>query len=307
MAAAPLLVVVGPTASGKTELAVRIAERCRGEIVSADSVQVYRYFDIGTGKPSAEERARAHHHLIDIVDPLETLDAARWAELATQTVDEISGRGGIPIVCGGSFLWVRALLYGLAPAPGADPALRKRHRAIADAQGRPALHAELARVDPQTAARLSPNDFVRVSRALEVFELTGIPLSVWHAEHGFREPRFSARLIGVARTREALDARILARARAMFARGWIDEVRSLIERGYGDARAMHSVGYRQIADALSSGAPIDTDELVDLVYRATRVFARRQRTWLRDQAVEWLDETVDMELLLSRLENGGAG
>lgn len=296
MAAPTLFVVVGPTASGKTELAVRLAERWHGELVSADSVQVYRHFDIGTGKPTADERARARHHLIDIADPMEPFDAARWAELAQQTVDEVRRRGAVPIVCGGSFLWVRALVYGLASAPAADATIRARHRALADAQGRAALHVELTRVDPDAAARLNPNDFVRVSRALEVFELTGKPQSVWHDEHGFREPRFAARLVGLARTREDLDARIRRRAEAMLDAGWIDEVRSLLARGYAEARAMRSVGYRQIADALASGAPIDRDALLDAVVRATRVFARRQRTWLREQPVEWLDEAAEHEL-----------
>src|SRR5262245_30491550 len=193
-----LLVVVGPTASGKTALAIELAERHGGEILSADSVQVYRHFDIGTGKPSAAELARAPQHLLDLVEPEQTLDAARWAELADAEIRAILARGKRPIVCGGSFLWVRALLYGLAPAPPASEAIRVQHRAIAaEADGRARLHARLAEVDPPSAARLAANDFVRVSRALEVFELSGKPLSDWHAGHGFREPRFRARLLGV--------------------------------------------------------------------------------------------------------------
>jgi tRNA dimethylallyltransferase len=280
--------VVGPTASGKTELAVTLAERFGGEIVSADSVQVYTKFEIGTGKPSPEERARAPHHLIDILDPLEHCDVARWVELADQALLEIRARGRTPIVCGGTFLWVRALIYGLAGAPPADPAVRARHQELAQREGRAALHAELAKVDPETAARLAPNDFVRVSRALEVHEVSGVPMSRWQAEHGFQKPRLNARLLGVARERDDLDRRIRSRAEAMFAAGWIDEVRALCEQGYGAARAMGSVGYRQVDEALGSGAPIDLAALTDAVVRATRVFARRQRTWLRDQPVEWL-------------------
>jgi tRNA dimethylallyltransferase len=279
---------VGPTASGKTELAVRLAQELGGEVISADSVQIFRHFDLGSGKPSAEELDRAPHHLIDAIEPGDPMDAARWAELADGIIATLRGRGRHPIVCGGTFLWVRALLFGLADAPPADEAIRQRHKAMAHAAGRQALHAELARVDPSSAERLAPNDLVRVSRALEVFELTRTPLSEWQARHGFREPRHRARLVGVRRDREALDARIGARVDAMLAAGWVDEVRALIERGYADARPMRSVGYRQLHDALRDPGPLDP-ELRDKVYRATRVFARRQRTWLRDQPVKWLD------------------
>jgi tRNA dimethylallyltransferase len=285
----PLLVIVGPTASGKTALAVRLAEERGGEIVSADSVQVYRRFDIGSGKPSADERSRAVHHLVDVLDPNEPIDAAGWAERAARTIDDVRARGREPIVCGGTFLWVRALLFGLAGAPPADPAIRARHRAQAESEGRAALHAALARVDPASAERLAPNDFVRVSRALEVHELTGVPLSRWQAEHGFRSPRYDARLVGVRREREALDRRIEARVQAMLAAGWIDEVRALLAEGYGASRAMGAVGYKQISLALASGAPIDQPALALAIVRATRIFARRQRTWLRDEPVEWLD------------------
>ncbi len=287
--AAPLVVVVGPTASGKTELAIRLAEERGGEIVSADSVQVYRRFDIGSGKPSAEERARAVHHVLDVLDPNEPIDAAGWATLATRAIDDIRARGREPIVCGGTFLWVRALLFGLASAPQADATIRARHRARAETDGRPALHAELAQIDPESAARLAPNDLVRVSRALEVHELTGIPLSRWQAEHGFRTPRYTARLIGVRRERDELDRRIEARVRAMLAAGWLDEVSALHAAGYGASRAMGAVGYKQVSLALASGAPIDTEALALSIVRATRIFARRQRTWLRDEPVEWLE------------------
>lgn len=288
-ASVPLLVVVGPTATGKTELAVELAERLGGEIVSADSVQVYRAFVAGTGKPSTAERARAEHHLIDVVDPLEPVDAARFAELAEAALADIRARGKRPIVCGGTFLWVRALVFGLAAAPPADPAIRARHRALVDAEGRPALHAALAAVDPVAAARLSPNDFVRVSRALEVYELTGAPLSELQASHGFKTPRHRARLLGVRRDPAELDERIAARVRAMLRAGWVDEVRALLDAGYATARAMGSVGYRQIHDAIRTGASLDDDALFDPIRRATRIFARRQRTWLRDEDVEWLE------------------
>jgi len=184
-----LLALVGATASGKTALAVALAERLGGEVVSADSVQIYRGFDVGSGKPDADELARAPHHLVSAVDPLEHVDAAVWADRAARAVDEIRARGRVPILCGGTFLWVKALLFGLAEAPPADARLRARHRAIAERDGRAGLHARLAAVDAESAERLHPYDFVRVSRALEVFELTGRPMSAWQREHAFARTR----------------------------------------------------------------------------------------------------------------------
>jgi tRNA dimethylallyltransferase len=283
-----LWVVVGPTASGKTALAIDLCEQHEGEIVSADSVQVYRHFEIGTGKPSAEERARAVHHLIDVVEPSEPMDAARFAELAQLAILDIRARGKRPIVCGGTFLWVRALIHGLVPAPPADPALRARHQARVAQAGRSGLHDDLARVDAEAARRLSPNDYVRVSRALEVHELTGVRMSEWQAAHGFQTSRHAARLIGVRRERDELDQRILARCQAMLAAGWVDETRQLSERGFAGTRPFAAVGYKQIALALERGQPLNAAELELSIFRATRIFARRQRTWLRDQPIEWL-------------------
>ncbi len=288
----PLLVIVGPTASGKTELALRLAELAGGEIVSADSVQVYRRFDIGSGKPDAAERARAPQHLLDVVEPQAAFEVARFVDRADDAIRFIAARGRRPIVCGGTFLWVRALLYGLADAPPANDERRAEHQRLAESEGREAVHARLAEVDPECAARLHPNDFVRVSRALEVFELTGRKLSDLQAAHGFSEPRYRARLIGIGHDRETQDARIRARCAAMFRAGWVDEVRDLTRRGYGASRAMGAVGYRQIHDALAQDDALDEaaqSALEDEVYRATRVFARRQRTWLREEPVTWLD------------------
>jgi tRNA dimethylallyltransferase len=281
-----LLAVVGPTASGKTALAVALAEKLGGEIISADSVQIYREFDIGSGKPTSEERARAPHHLVGVLDPLDPMDAASWARLAEGVIADVRARGRVPIVCGGTFLWVKALLFGLAEAPAASAATRERHRAIAASDGRPALHQRLREVDAETAERLHPNDFVRVSRALEVHELSGKAMSAWQREHGFAHPRYRARVMAIACDPAVLTDRITARARAWLAGGWIGEVEGLLARGFGDARAMASVGYAQVRAAIAGEIPMS--ELETAVVRATRVFARRQRTWLNHVDVTWL-------------------
>jgi tRNA dimethylallyltransferase len=281
-----LLCVVGPTASGKTELAISVCERVSGEIVSADSVQIYRGFDLGSGKPSAEERARAPHHLIDVLDPRETADAMAYAALAERAIADIRARGKVPVLCGGTYFWVRALVIGLAPAPPADAAVRARHRAITDERGRAALHEELARVDPVAAARLHPNDVVRVSRALEVHELSGRTMSDHHAEHGFRAPRMASAMVGVTTTPDLLTERVRRRAEAWLEQGWIEEVRKLIDRGYGETRAMGSVGYKEVHAHVTGTLP--REALLDAIVQSTRIFARKQRTWLRSAPVEWL-------------------
>jgi tRNA dimethylallyltransferase len=285
---APVLIIVGPSASGKSALAVELAEQLQGEIVSADSVQLYRRFDIGSAKPSRAERERVPHHLIDELDALDPADAARFVELADARLADIQSRGKRPIVCGGTFLWVKALIYGLAQAPPADAGIRARHRELAERFGRPHLHALLERIDPESHARLGPNDLVRVSRALEVHELTGEPLSRVQAAHGFRAPRHDVRLIGIEHPRPVLHQRIEQRVRDMFEAGWIAEVRGLLADGYADARALRSVGYRQVSEALLAGAPPEPEALIARVVSATRSFVRHQMTWLRDQPVEWL-------------------
>jgi tRNA dimethylallyltransferase len=281
-----LVTVVGPTASGKTALAVDLAEALGGEVVSADSVQVYRGFDVGSGKPTAEERARAVHHLVDVVAPYEHVDAAWWADRADRAIADVRARGRVPIVCGGTFLWVKALLFGLAETPPASEAIRAGHRALAEREGRPALHARLRQVDAESAARLHPNDFVRVSRALEVHELTGRPMSAFHESHGFATARHPAVLVGLRSTPEALTERIRARAAAWLGAGWIEEVEALLARGFGDSRPMASVGYAQVRSMLAG--QLARPDLEDAVVRATRVFARRQRTWLHHVDVTWL-------------------
>ncbi|HRI62694.1 MAG TPA: tRNA (adenosine(37)-N6)-dimethylallyltransferase MiaA [Polyangium sp.] len=280
-----LLVVVGPTATGKTELGIRLAETFEGEIISADSVQIYREYNIGSGKPTAQEQARAPHHLISVADPFAPIDAQTYAEMAERAIADIRRRGRVPIIVGGTFLWVKALVRGLMAAPPASAEIRARHAAFVEASGRAALHMELARVDPESAKRLSPNDFVRVSRALEVFELSGKKQSEWFAEHGFQEEKHRARLVGVAVSRDEQDVKIRARVERWMAEGWIEEVQKLLEEGHAHTRPMGSVGFKEVR-AFVEGT-LRRDELVDTIVRATRVFARRQRTWLRDEPVNY--------------------
>jgi tRNA dimethylallyltransferase len=283
---AALLTLVGPTASGKTALALEIAERLGGEIVGADSVQVYRAFDLGSGKPTPEELALAPHHLIDAIDPTDPIDAASWAARAAAAIDSVRSRGRIPIVCGGTFLWIRALVFGLASTPAASAEVRARHREVAEREGRQALHARLREVDAEIATRLHPNDLVRVSRALEVHELSGRPMSEWQREHAAAEAKRRVRFVAIRREAAAMDRRIEDRVRAWLAEGWIEEVEALIARGYGATRPMGSVGYAQIHAMLRGELP--REDLHLAIVRATRLFARRQRTWLNHADVAWI-------------------
>lgn len=281
-----LLCIVGPTASGKTDLAFEVCAAVDGEIISADSIQIYRGFDIGSGKPTLEERRTVNHHFVDTHAPNETIDAAEWARLAEAAIAEVRARKKTPIVVGGTFFWVRSLTLGLVSAPAADANVRARHKALVEAEGRPALHAELAKVDPASATRLHPNDFVRVSRALEVYELSGRTMTSFQTEHGFKSQRFAAKLIAREHDASALTARIAARAEAWLAGGFIEEVEGLIANGYGEARPMGSVGYAEVRAYLENKLP--RAELLEAIVRSTRIFARKQRTWLGHADVEWL-------------------
>jgi tRNA dimethylallyltransferase len=283
-----LIVICGPTASGKTSAAIEVAQQVNGEIVNADSVQVYRFMDIGAAKPTAAEQARVRHHLIDVVDPDEPFDAAAFARLGRAAVADIAHRGKVPIVAGGTGLYIKALMGGLARRAASDPAVRQRLRHDLQEAGAAALHARLAGVDPPTAARVHPNDAVRILRALEVFEATGEPLSVHHRHHRFGDAPFNAFIIGLALPREALYGRIDRRVEAMVAQGLEEEVRGLLARGYGeDLKPMQSLGYRHMT-ALIAGR-IDRAQALETLQRDTRRFAKRQLTWFRaNRAIRWI-------------------
>ncbi len=275
-----VVVVCGPTATGKTSVGIEIAAALGGEIISADSMQVYRHLDIGTAKPTAAERAAAPHHLIDIVDPDEPFDAARYAALAREKVVALHRRGLVPLVVGGTGLYIKALLHGLFRSDASDPAVRRRLAAEAESEGIQQLHARLAACDPQTAARLHPNDTARVLRALEVVEVTGRPISAFHRTHRFAEEPFTALLIGLDLARGQLYERIDRRVDAMLAAGFEEEVRRLLARGYGSQlKPMQSIGYSHLA-AMITGR-IDRVEAIRTLKRDTRRFAKRQLTWFR--------------------------
>lgn len=280
-AGGPIVVVAGATATGKTETALRLAEELQGELIGADSVQVYRGFDIGSAKPTAEELRGIRHHLIDVVDPPEAIDAMRYAELADAAIAEVRGRDRLPIVVGGTGLWIRALLRGLVDLPPVDQELRAGLESRAEEEGAPTLHAELARIDPLAAEKIHPNDALRIVRALEVFAQTGTPLGELRRRHALGAPRYEALFCVVERPRDDLSRRIEARTDGMLARGWVEEVRSLLERFGPDVRAMGSVGYRELLQHVLHGVPLP--ETRDGVVSACRRYARHQRTWFRGE------------------------
>jgi tRNA dimethylallyltransferase len=292
-----VIVICGPTAVGKTAAGIEVARTVGGEIISADSMQVYRHMDIGTAKPTAAEQAAVRHHLIDIVDPDEPFDAAAYAVLGRRAAAELHRRGVTPVVVGGTGLYIKALLSGLFRSDARDPSVRSRLRAEAESLGPAALHARLARCDPQTAARLHPNDTLRVLRALEVFEVTGRPISELQREHRFADTPFRALTIGLSLEREALYRRIDRRVEAMVAAGLEEEVRRLLARGYGPGlRPMQSIGYSHLA-AFIAGA-VSREECLRTLMRDTRRFAKRQMTWFRAYPeIVWLSPDQPREMI----------
>jgi len=289
-ASPPFLALAGPTASGKSAAALALASIRPIEIVSVDSALVYRGMDIGTAKPTAAERAQVPHHLIDIRDPTQAYSAAEFAADGARCIREIHARGALPVLVGGTMLYFKALFEGLASMPAADPQVRAELDAQAAREGWPSLHAELARVDPVTAARLAPLDGQRIQRALEVYRLSGRPLSDWHAQSepaGTQGPMRPTQLISLEPLERAwLHERIATRYTQMLDAGFLDEVRSLRARGdlQPELPAMRCVGYRQAwtwLDAADAGTPQPLSALIDTGVAATRQLAKRQLTWLR--------------------------
>lgn len=282
-----LISIVGPTGSGKSALALRIARELSGEIVSCDSLQVYRGLDIGSAKATAEERAEVRHHLLDVVEPDEEFSAAEYARQGRAALLEIAARGRLPIVAGGTGLYLKALLQGLFKGPARNPALRRRLEALAERHGDVRLHRLLGRIDPEAAGRMATRDRVRIIRALEVFWTTGRPLTAHHRQGAEPLRGFSTLVIGLDLDRPDLRQRVERRARGMFQGGLLDEVRGLLARGFPpDLRPLRAIGYRQ-AVAVVLGRLGCEDAERETVTETLR-FAKRQMTWFRHQAqVTW--------------------
>lgn len=289
MSAKPKIVVlVGPTAAGKTSLAIHLAERFQAEVISADAVAVYRGFDIGSAKPTAPEVQQAPHHLIDVAEPEADFTAARFAELAHQAARGIMARGKKVIVAGGTGLYVRSMLGGLFQAPEVDPELRARLNAEAEADPE-GIHRRLAGIDPQAAERLHPRDRVRVVRALEVYFQTGRTITALQEEHRFRDRPYNPLKLGIRIEPEVLYQRIDQRTSLMFDQGLVQEVEGLLAAGIPPtAKPMLSIGYKQVVSLLAGD--MDRDQAREAIAHETRRLAKRQMTWFRaEKDLVWLD------------------
>ncbi|MAG56374.1 MAG: tRNA (adenosine(37)-N6)-dimethylallyltransferase MiaA [Planctomycetes bacterium] len=278
----PLLVLTGTTASGKNRAGVRLAQACEGEIISLDSMKVYRGMDLGTDKPAPADRAAVPHHLVDILEPRESMNLRRFVDLAHESAAGIRERGRLPLVVGGTALYLNGFLRGVLEGPESDPEFRRGLRAEASIKGVPALHARLQGVDPESAARIHPNDYKRVERALEVFGITGKPISALQGQWE-QAPALDYRLYVLTWDRGVLDDRIKRRVDLMMTGGFLDEVRTILDgSGFGQ-ESSQALGYKEAVAHLRG--EITIGEATDLIKRRTRRFARRQLTWFR----KWTD------------------
>jgi tRNA dimethylallyltransferase len=273
-----VIVICGPTGIGKTSVGIELAEKFGGEIVSADSMQIYRYMDIGTAKPTVEEKRRIPHHMIDIVDPDEDYDAVQFSKQARAIITELDSRDRLPFVVGGTGFYIKALLHGIFQSEPIDPKIRNRLRKEAADYGNDVFYDRLMEVDPDTAARLHPNDSYRIIRALETIESTGKSISDHHQEHGFPDDPYTVLKICLQMDRPQLYDGIDKRVDLMIEAGLVDEAKKLLEMGYAaDLKSMQSIGYRHVVEFLEEKIP--WDECVRTLKRDTRRFAKRQFTW----------------------------
>jgi len=292
-----LVIVCGPTGIGKTSVAIEIAAAENGEVIGADSMQIYRHMTIGTAKPTAAEQTRVPHHLVDVVDPAEDFDAAKFAGLAATIISDLAKRRVLPVVAGGTGLYIKALTRGIFKIEAGDPQIRADLKAAAEEQGAPALHRKLEKVDPETAFRMHPNDTYRILRALEVYAVTGETMSRLQAEHAFAEEKYNCLKIGLTMDRDRLYDRINRRVDIMIAEGLEAEVRRLLDKGYAPGlKAMQSIGYRHMAAYLSGHT--QWDEMLATLKRDTRRYAKRQFTWFRaDPDVRWFEPEETEKIL----------
>jgi tRNA dimethylallyltransferase len=284
-----LIIILGPTAVGKSELALQLAQAIDGEIINADSQQVYRYMDIGTGKPSKADRERVPHHLIDIINPDEDFNVAIFRRLATASIEEIAHRGKQAIVCGGTGLYIKALTRGLFAGPAQDEGIRETLKAEAEKNGLDSLYQRLKQADPAAASLIHPHDRQRIIRALEVYRLTGKRISDWQREHAFHERPFETLKIGLKRERAELYERINQRCDNMIEGGLLEEVEGLIAKGYPlSLKPLQSVGYRHMGWVLQG--ELTLGGALTLMKKDTRHLAKRQLTWFRqDREIRWFD------------------
>jgi tRNA dimethylallyltransferase len=284
----PVVVLVGPTAIGKSQVAIEMAKEMGTEVLTADSRQVYRGMDIGTDKPTIAERQGIPHQLIDLVDPDQLFNVGDFRRHAVQEIDRLHQQGKIPLIAGGTGLYIRAVLRGLWSGPAADWTFRNRLTQEAKEKGEWFLYQELKKVDPQLAQQLHPRDHVKIQRGLEVFHLLGTPLSQSHQRHGFQEIPYLPFMIGLTMERESLYKRIEARVELEIVKGLLQETQELLNRGFSRTlRSMTSLGYRQISGYLDG--EYSYDEAVCLLKRDTRHFAKRQMTWFRKEpSIHWL-------------------
>ena len=282
-----IIIICGPTALGKTSTAINLAGTFNGEIIGADSMQIYRYMDIGTAKPTTDEQSRVAHHMIDLIDPDEHFDARQFAEMANEKIIKLYAGDVTPFVVGGTGLYIKALVHGLFKTGRADIRARERLQEQARIYGADSLYQKLRRHDPDTAERIHPNDSYRIIRALEVYELTGKPITAFQREHGFKDHRFRALKIGLHINREVLYDRINHRVDAMIDSGFLDEVKRLLEMGYSDdLKSMQSIGYRHLIDFIKGRC--SWDETLRTLKRDTRRYAKRQLTWFKaDPEIVW--------------------
>ncbi len=292
-------VIIGPTSSGKTEFALRWADHFSGEVVSADSCQVYRGMDIGTGKVSKDITKKIPHHLIDIMDPDEEMTAAEFVNRADDAIANAASQNNPVIITGGTGLYVDALLFGLFEGPSADMALRHEFSQWAMIYGVAALHDKLSQIDTISANKINSNDLRRIIRALEVYELTGVPLSEHHRRHKQQGHRYQAQLIGIAPERDLLYKQITARVSQMLAHGWIEEVKTLRENGYGaELHSQQAIGYREIHRYLDG--MLSKDDMIRLIMRNSRRYARRQLSWYRPKKyVMWYNSQKEIPMIIS--------